>query len=505
MNIVKYIDNQLNKVTMYRLVAYGLTLLLAGAVLFSITGGLPIKTLAIIDSAVIILTVAFIADRLIQVAWNTTSNYDSSLITSLILCLIMPPTSSLHFLALSGLVTLTAIASKYVLVIHHKHLFNPAAIAALIFGTLSITSASWWVGSPVLLPLTLVVGLLIVRKMRRFKLFLSFILAALIVAVIVGMMHNQSLSYTLSTALKSSPLVFLGSIMLTEPSTTPPRYYQQMIYGVIVGGLFTSQLIVGTISATPEMALIIGNIYAFLVSPKYKLKLKLKSLRTLSPNIYEFSFAGAKNMSFTPGQYLEWTLPDVKRDSRGNRRTFSIASAPNEESINIVIRTSEVSSQFKKTLIELKDGDSILAGQVAGDFILPSDPSQRLVLIAGGIGITPYVSMVKHMIKTKQTRDVQLIYFVSSPYDICYPDLWREAASYGLKFTPIISGDKIPTTWKGLSGRLDQNKLTKIIPDYKERRFYISGPNALVDNYLDLLKGLGINRSQIKTDHFSGY
>lgn len=505
MTIPKYIDASLNSVTMYRLMVYSLSLLLAGGLIFSLTGGLPIRTLAILDSSVAILIVGLIADQLMPVIWNSVSNYDSSLITALILCLILPPTTSIHFLALNGLVCLVAIATKYILAINHKHLFNPAAIGALIFGTLKLTAASWWIGSPVLLPLTIVVGLLVVRKVRRFKLFLSFAAAALIAALIVGAMHSQGLSYILSTAIKSSPLVFLGSIMLTEPSTTPPRYWQQMIYGVIVGALFTSQLRLGSISTTPELSLIIGNLYAFIVSPKYKLRLKLKSLRSLGPNTYELSFAGARTMSFQPGQYLEWTLPSVKRDSRGNRRIFSIASAPHDDSINIVVRATANSSSYKRTLVELKPGSSVMAGQLSGDFVLPAELQQKLVLIAGGIGITPYLSMVKDMVKNKQTRDLQLIYFASSPDDICYPKLWREAEAFGLKFSPIISGGDVPKSWRGLSGRLDQAKLAKIVPDYKERLFYISGPSALVDNYTVILKQLGIKRRQIRTDHFSGY
>lgn len=505
MKILQFIDKLLNNITMYRLLVYGLSALLAGATIFSLLGKLYISAPALLAISAVILTVVYITDRLLTTLWGSNTNHYSSLITGLILCFILPPTTSVHNLALAGFGALIAIASKYFIALHYKHIFNPAAFAAIILGLTGLLPATWWIGSPAMLPLTIIFGLLVLRKIRRYQLFFSFLASSLIVTILLGIHHHLAISYILSTAFKSSPLIFLGTIMLTEPSTTPSRLWQQRIYGLIVGAIFLSQIRYGSISATPELALIVGNLYAYFVSPKQKFRLQLKGKVQLAPNIYELNFTGGKKFKFKPGQYLEWTLPRIKPDSRGNRRTFSIASAPGDEDLNIAIKTSKSSSRFKSDLMNLKPKDIIVAGQLSGDFVLPNNLNQKLVFIAGGIGITPFVSMVKNMIKTKQKRDVILIYLVSSPSDLCYMNLWKRASELGLRIVPVLSNPHNKKGWTGLVGRLNENILHSKVTDYLDRTYYLSGPPALVDNYSKLLRQIKIKRKHIVTDHFSGY
>jgi ferredoxin-NADP reductase len=490
---------------MYRLLVYGLGLLLAGAVIFCLTGTLPFSAAGIAFSVVVLLVTCYVANRCLAILWGAASNTESWLITALILCWILPPSTSVHGLALIALGGLLAMASKYVVAYRHKHLFNPAAFAALVLGLSGLLPAIWWVGSPSLLVLTAIFGVLILRKLRRFQLFFSFLVASLAVAVLVGTMHSQTVHYIVLTAFKSGPLVFLGTVMLTEPETTPPRIWQQRMYGALVGALFMSQLRVGSVSATPELALILGNVYAYIVSPKYKLRLRFKSKQQLAPQIYEFSFSSDRAIDFQPGQYLQWTLPHSHVDTRGNRRTFSIASPPGEAELHVAIKVFQSGSSFKNALLALKPGDSIITGLLAGNFVLPNDIAQPLVFVAGGIGITPFLSMIKTMIKTQQHRDVVLFYLVSNQAEYCYNDVWREAANVGVRVVPVLTSGKPDASWQGLTGYLTKEMLQQEVPAFAKRHYYLSGPNALVDNYSGLLRRLGIKRQAIVTDHFSGY
>ena len=177
--------------------------------------------------------------------------------------------------------------------------------------------------------------------------------------------------------------------MLTEPATSPPRQWQLISYGVLVGALFTSQLRIGRFSATPELALIIGNVLAYLASPKHKLRLRFKAMEQLAPNIYDFSFTNERRLNFQPGQYLEWTLGGVTLDRRGNRRTLSIASGPDEDELHFTTKFTNPGSSFKSKLLSLQPG--IRYCRPAGrQFHLPHDTHKKLVFIAGGIGITPF-------------------------------------------------------------------------------------------------------------------
>jgi ferredoxin-NADP reductase len=415
------------------------------------------------------------------------------------------PSTSRHQLGLIGLAGIIAMASKYLLAYRRKLIFNPAAFAAIVLGLTKLLPAVWWIGSPVMMPLTLIFGFLILRKIRRFQLFLSFLLASLVVAFNVGAMHSQTTGYILSTIFKSSPLIFLGTIMLTEPETSPPTIWTQRIYGLIVGAIFSSQLRVGIVSATPEMALIVGNIFSFAVSPRYKLLLHLKSKKRLAPNIYDFTFVSSKKVKFNAGQYMEWTLPNIKFDSRGNRRSFSIASAPGSNELHVAIKAFDKGSNYKQALISLNEGDSIIAGHLGGDFTLPKDKKQKLAFIAGGIGITPFVSMVEQIVKLQQKCDIVLFYIVSDASELCYKQLWQDAAQFGVVVIPLLGSTNPDPSWQGLIGRIDKDVLKDNAKDYEDRLYYLSGPIGLVENYRQLLLSLGIKRQLIKADHFSGY
>jgi ferredoxin-NADP reductase/Na+-translocating ferredoxin:NAD+ oxidoreductase RnfD subunit len=490
---------------MYRLLVYGLSLLAGIGLFFSYLDILSISTSGLLVSFGILMTVGFLAGKLFAKLHGVTPNAESSLITTLILFCILPPATTTERALGIGVAAIIAIASKYVLAIGHKHIFNPAAIAAVIVGQLGLVHPSWWIGSSIMLPFTLLVGLLVVRKIRRFHLVFSFMAASLLVMLLIGLRHDESAATILQNAFTSWPLIFFATIMLTEPATMPPNRRLRILYGVLVGVLFASQLKVGQISSTPEVALIIGNLFSYFVSSKQRLRLKLKDKIQISPQVFDYVFTPNKKLNFIPGQYLEWTLGHKKVDARGNRRTFTIASSPTEPEIHLGVKFYEPSSSFKKALQSMRPGDTIAAGQLAGDFTLPKDPNQKLAFIAGGIGITPFRSMLAYLADTKSPRDIALFYAVTGADQVAYSDILENKAAHGAKIIYVLSTPEIPKDWKGETGFITPEMITKYVPDYKDRTFYISGPNAMVDAYKSLLSKLGIPSTQIKSDYFPGY
>jgi ferredoxin-NADP reductase len=127
------------------------------------------------------------------------------------------------------------------------------------------------------------------------------------------------------------------------------------------------------------------------------------------------------------------------------------------------------------------------------------------LFIAGGIGITPFRSMLKYLVDTGQRRDIILFYGLSDPAELCYQDVWVAAQAVGARVIPILGPAAPPPTWTGRTGFLDAAILTADAPDFRDRRVYISGPNVMVDTYRDLLIDLGVSRAHIVTDYFSGY
>ena len=149
----------------------------------------------------------------------------------------------------------------------------------------------------------------------------------------------------------------------------------------------------------------VGNVFSYVVSPKRRVVLKLKRKSKMAPDIVDFVFKSSQKLAFQPGQYMEFTLAHPHPDSRGNRRYFTLASSPTEDVVRLGIRFYQQGSSFKKALYRMDGRTKIVAAQIAGDFTLPADPQQKLVFIAGGIGITPFRSMLKYLLDSQpETR-----------------------------------------------------------------------------------------------------
>ena len=242
--------------------------------------------------------------------------------------------------------------------------------------------------------------------------------------------------------------------MLTEPLTTPPTNGLRNLYGALVGVLFPPAFHLGSFYTTPEIALLIGNVFSYLVSPKSRLVLHLKHKRQISPHAYDFIFAPNRKVAFAPGQYMEWTLGHEEPDSRGNRRYFTMASAPTEPDLRLGVRFNDPSSTYKQAMLELDRGDEIIAGQLSGDFTLPKNPNQPLVFIAGGIGITPYRSMIKYLLDTHQRRPITLFYGAPTVHDFVYQDVFDQAErELGIRTIYIAEKtEDMSPGWVGLTG-----------------------------------------------------
>lgn len=493
---------------MYRLVLYGLILLSHIAIVFGFLGLLPFDGIQLIASLVLITVVVYAAKYAFSLFVKAPTNSESSMITAFILFLVVAPVASIQDVYISAAIAAVAVASKYVLAIDKKHIFNPVAIAVFLAGLFGFGNGIWWVGSLVLLPFVAILGLLIVRKIRRFQMFWVFLFTAVLTMILFNLRHGMSPLDSFVQIFASWPIVFFGTVMLTEPLTAPPRKKEYMLYGGLVGVLFGSQFHIGPLFASPELALVIGNIYAYIVSPKYRLLLTLKEKVQIAPSIYEFIFAKNTAFKFIPGQYLEWTLPEKSADGRGNRRYFTIASSPTEQEVRLGVKiATERSSKFKQTLVTMKNGDSIVAGQLAGDFVLPEDVNKKLVFIAGGIGVTPFRSMLQYLLTNREKRDIVLFYACSNAEEFVYKDVFAKAQSeLGITVVYVISHeDDVPQGWTGEVGHITEAMIKKYVQDVGERTFYLSGPNAMVDAYKGLLKSMGVRRNNIIKDFFSGF
>ena len=470
---------------MYRLVLYFLIILVGYSILLGLVGAIPGLGLNLLFSSLFLVGVGWLTNQTFAKIYAAPTNVESVYISALILALIITPPHALSGLPfLAGAAALT-MASKFILAIGKKHIFNPVAIAVWLTSVTMGQFASWWIGHPAMLPLVVLGGLLVIRKTRRFGMVCSFLTSAIVVILLTKSDLQLSLLY--------SPLVFFASVMLTEPQTTPPTNNLRLMYGILVGLLFIPRVHWGSVYLTPELALVLSNVFSYLVSPKQKLTMVLKDKIQVAAGVWDYVFTADQKLSFQPGQYLEWTLGHPHPDARGNRRYFSITSSPSEADSSFGIKFYPSGSSFKTYLANMSPGEKIMASQLAGDLTLPSDINRKCVFIAGGIGITPFRSMIKYLLDIHQLRPIILLYSNKTAAEVAYTDIFTRARQeLGIK-----------TVYK--IGRINEAMIKSEVPDYQDRLFYLSGPHSLVSAFEVLLNQMGVSRSRIKIDFFPGY
>jgi ferredoxin-NADP reductase len=220
-----------------------------------------------------------------------------------------------------------------------------------------------------------------------------------------------------------------------------------------------------------------------------------------------FHFDKPQAFCFQPGQYAELTLIDPdETDKEGNTRTFSIASDPGAESLTFVTRVRD--SAFKRALMALPISAAVRLDGPYGAFCIQEAPPPRIVLIAGGIGITPFLSILKHGVRRGSLRDTLLFYSNRDQADAAFLDelLRLELESAGFRFVPTLTGGvAIGQSWRGETGRIDGRMLGRHVDTPDAAAYYVSGPGAMVAAMRRVLMGLGVPRRSIRFETFLGY
>lgn len=508
-SVLSRLDDLLGRGTMYRLVTVVLGLLAAYAVVLAaleeldpsvFTPGSMLLSLAVLAASVVATSVA------LGLVWRTRVHVESSVITALILWFLFWPAQDAAGYGWLALVGALAAASKLVLAWRGRHLFNPAAagvVLLLLLGEVTgwaVPSTSWWVASEPLFWPVVVGSLLVLHRTRRLPMGLVFVVVAAALSV-WGLVAFSPLEDAVRFAAYSSPIVFLAGIMLSEPLTLAPRRGQQIALAALAGVLFAWPLwtqraldeavVLGPFENTYELALLVVNVLAFALGQRGGVRLDVVDKRRLTPDVWELRFRPQRPLRFRPGQYLELDLTGRGSDRRGTRRAFSISSAPGDE-ITVAVRMPERPSAFKQALVALDEGDVVRATGVSGDFTWPRSAGP-LLLVAGGIGITPFVSQLRH----HDHDDVVLVYGVAGPDDVAYRD---ELAATGARVV-VVAPERpdLPDGWTWVEGAfVTREVLDEHVPDHRQRATYVSGPPAMVHAVRRFVP-------RARSDYFSGY
>lgn len=519
------VDFALGRISMYRLVCLALLVILAAALLLGAAGALSSTPVGILGTAAVavggVLLTTWIGGRLTK----TSPKLISSVVTGLILGLVLLPDAAGGSLRAAAIAGCVAGASKFVLVWRGRHVLNPAVVGLLVVTWLDAGVAGWWVGSTVLAPVVLPLGLLVLWRTRRFGYGLSYMVPALVLTTVGYLTLGTSFWDALRFAAVASPILFLGMFMLTEPLTTPPRSYQRLMVGGLVAVIGAAPLYLDAGWVSAELALAVGNVVAFALGPRAGVRLRLLRGRRRG-EVLDLWFEPSSSLRFAAGQFVEVDVPQALRqrggrtDPRGRRRVLSVASAPSADEVRLVTRMvpgpGMEPSPVKRAMAELEVGETVSVTLVGGDFLLPTRHSDgRLALIGAGIGVTPFLAHLDAIVRGDVSAptggwDIVLVHAVRSFDDVLTLPVSAAELPAGIELVLVAppEADDVaaaaPAGWRMVgASALDAGVLAEAVPDLATRHVMVSGSPLAVSAVEVAAHQLGAVR--VWKDVFLGY
>ncbi len=220
-----------------------------------------------------------------------------------------------------------------------------------------------------------------------------------------------------------------------------------------------------------------------------------------------FRFERPSHWAFKAGQYLDITILNPPQiDSEGNVRSFSIASGPHEETLMVTTRMRDTA--FKRALKTMPIGNTVKIEGPSEDLILHNDAARTAVFLAGGIGITPFRSMVCLATEERLRHRIFLFYANRRPEDAPFlaelQNLEKDNPKYKL-ITTMTELEKSHRSWNGETGFISQQMLGKYLKDAASPVYYIAGPPDMVKGMHEMLNKAGVNDDDIRAEDFEGY
>ncbi len=222
-----------------------------------------------------------------------------------------------------------------------------------------------------------------------------------------------------------------------------------------------------------------------------------------TPTVKSFRFPiRAKGVRYRAGQFFYLTIKVRGADALHH---FSISSSPTDKGY-VEFTKRITASDFSQALDVLKPGDWANLQGPGGAFTL-SRKFIKLAFLSGGIGITPLRSMIRYVTHKKLPYDIVLLYGNGTTEEIVFREELEEFAADNprLRIVHVLSGADVPRNWQGKTGHIDTTLVREIVPDYRNRLFYLSGPPKMVLALSQQLSGLNLAGEQIRLDSFTGY
>jgi ferredoxin-NADP reductase len=234
---------------------------------------------------------------------------------------------------------------------------------------------------------------------------------------------------------------------------------------------------------------------------------KLLKREEVAEGTMSFYFDKPTGFQFKPGQYLDCMLIDpLETDGEGNIRSLSLASAPAEKDLMVATRIRDTA--FKRVLKTMPLGSQLQIDGPLGSFTLHSTASRPAVFLAGGIGITPFRSIMMHSARMGLANRIVLFYSNRRPEDSAFLRELQQIGSENKNYQVVCvmtNMEKSKRPWTGETGYVDKAMLTRFVPDLAAPIYYVAGPPSMVTAMKEILTASGVNEDDIRSEDFAGY
>jgi ferredoxin-NADP reductase len=220
-----------------------------------------------------------------------------------------------------------------------------------------------------------------------------------------------------------------------------------------------------------------------------------------------FHFDKPAGFDFKPGQAIDLVLADPSLSATDSaRHAFSIVSAPHER--ELVVATRMRDSAFKNALSRLPIGGAAEVDGPFGSLTLHNKRDRAAVLVAGGIGITPFMSMLRHAAHIAPQQRLVLLYANRRPEDSAFlSELQRlEGENHHFRLVATMTRmrqSRLP--WTGETGAIDEALLKRIGAELPDPIYYVAGPPAMVGGLQAALERAGVDSDDVRSEEFHGY
>lgn len=235
-------------------------------------------------------------------------------------------------------------------------------------------------------------------------------------------------------------------------------------------------------------------------------QVSLQGRETIADGTMAFHLAKPANFLFKPGQAIDLILPSLAAsDATNSRHTFSLVSAPFQDHLTVATRMRD--SPYKRALKALPDGTELEVDGPFGSLTLHRDRARAAIFIAGGIGITPFVSILRQAARESPPRSLALVYSNRRPEDAAFlAELQQfEQKMEGFRLLATMSAaDQAKTPWAGPTGIINAELLKCAADQLSSPIYYLAGPPTMVAAMHVLLNQTGID-DDIRSEDFFGY